>query len=82
MGISLKKISVGVLDPGQTHSLSTLRSDLFLGIQSKDSGQDCMLQKAVSQWYLLEHPLHVILCKCRNLNRADEGVLSPFSFRI
>lgn len=39
-----------MLDPGQTHRLSKLNSDLFLGIQSKDSGQDCMLQKAVSQF--------------------------------
>lgn len=33
VGICLEKITVEVLDPGETYSLSILNSDLFLGIQ-------------------------------------------------
>lgn len=55
--------------------VSKLNSDLFLGTQSEHSGQECVLQKVVSD-YLVEHPLPVILGKGRNLNKANE-VMEP-----
>lgn len=42
----------------------------------------CYFKNSYIKVYLLKYLIHVILCKCRNLNWANEVIPSPFAFHI